>query len=171
MKKALSVLLILLLLSGSASAMTVAQFVERYNDNKGEGSPVIADEFYLINDVAVLTKSELRDVVCVTIIPGSAEKLEDCTITSAALKHKPRCNTSVFLTNIAAAVSAVYPEIPEQERFAEIVRTLRQSEYYFGNSYWPEAPIPYTTEHMGQFVYFEETDYYTFLFSFSQDQP
>ena len=171
MKKILSVILFLSLVISSASALTLSDFVERYNEQKGKGSPIYIRDQFVFDDTIFLTGYEERDRVIAIFVPGSSESLKDCTIKSIALKHKPRCQPSVFLTNIAAAVAAAYPDIPEDERLAEIFRSLRQSEYFFGYSYWPEAPVPYNTEHMGQFVYQEEVSYLTFLFSVPEDLP
>lgn len=171
MKKILSILVASLFLFSTASAMTLSQFVERYNEYKGKGSPVSIHEQFVSENTIFLSRYEERDMVIAIFNPESSDQLENRTIKSIALKHKPRCAPSVFLTNIAAAVAAVYPDIPEEERMAEIFRTLRQSEFFFGNSYWMESPVPYNTEHMGQFVYYEEINYYTFLFTFPEDQP
>ena len=171
MKKIIAALLISVMISGSASALTVSDFVERYNKAVGKGSIISSREQFISDNVWMLSGFEERDMVIAVFNPKSAENPKDCNITSIALKHKPRCKPSVYLTNIAAAVEAVFPDIPETERLSDILRTMRQSEYYFGYSYWPKAPVPYNTEHMVQFVYQEETDYYTFLFSIPEDLP
>lgn len=166
MKKASVLLIVLaLLISGSASALTVSEFTARYNAEIGEGFHLPLWEQYIQNNTWFLSGADMRDMVIVVFDPSSAEKPADCTITSVALKHKPRVSISVFLNNISAAVAAFYPDIPESERLADIMHCITHGDHLLGYGYSPDGPIAWNPAHMVQFVYQEKSDYYTFLFS------
>lgn len=170
MKKTVAMFLILLLLTGCASAVTVSEFVERYNQDIGDGFRAVLWDEYISKDVWFLSASDQRNVVAVMFDPDSADDPRDCTVTAVCLKHKPRVSVGVFINNIAAALAATFPEIPEEERLAEALRCLRTGDKVFGTGYFQDDPIPYNTEHMGQFVYQEEDSYHTFLYSLSEKE-
>lgn len=165
MKKALSLLMLSLFLMNSAYALTASEFVERFNQDIVEGFRVFMREEYLEDNVWFLTGMDSRNIVAIMLDLESAETPEDCAITAVALKHKPRVSVGVFINNIAAALAATFPEIPEEERLAEAMRCLRTGDKVFGTGYFQDDPIPYNTARMGQFVYQEEDSFHTFLYS------
>lgn len=159
---ALTLALVLICLAGSASAVTVSEFVERYNAAIGDGFRVYLMDIGLDDDFWWVGTDE-RGPVAVQFDKESAADPKDCTVIRVFIRHKPRVSVGVFINNISAALAAVYPEIPEDERLAEAMRAIRSGDYVLGNGYIWTSPAPYNSDHMGQFVYQEETDYQTLL--------
>lgn len=162
MKRFLALVLILCCLAGSASALTVSEFVERFNVAVGDGWHVYLQEIGLTNDFWWVN-TDNRGPIAVQFDPASAEDPKDCTVLRIFVRHKPRVSVGVFINNICAALAAAYPEIPEDVRMAEAMRAIRAGDYTLGFGYVWTAPAPYNSEKMGQFVYQEETDYQTLL--------
>lgn len=162
MKRVFALVLILCCLVSTASAVTVSEFVQRFNDENGDGWPVYLEPIGLSDDFWWVSTDQ-RGPIAVQFDPASAEKPEDCTVLRIFVRHKPRVSVAVFINNISAALAAAYPEIPEDERLAEAMRAVRYGDYVLGFSYVWTAPAPYKSAHMGEFVYQEETDYQTLL--------
>ena len=165
MKRIVALLLAAICLCGSAGAITVSEFAERYNADIGKGFHATLWEEYIVDSAWFLSDSDQRNLVIVTFDPASAEDPKDCTVTAVALRHKPRVSVAVFLNNVCAALAAAFPDVSEEERLAEAMRCFRCGDQVHGLGYFQDDPVPYDTAHMGQFVYQEETDWHTFLFS------
>ena len=165
MKKVFAFALVLVILAGlvvSAQALTVAEFVERFNVENGDGWPVALEPIGLLDDFWWVSTDQ-RGPIAVQFDPASADDPKDCTVLRIFVRHKPRVSVAVFMNNISAALAAAYPDIPEDERLAEAMRAVRYGDFVLGFSYVWTAPAPYRSAHMGEFVYQEETDYQTLL--------
>lgn len=165
--KRLFVLLLVLVLSlsvSSASAITAGEFVERYNQAMGEGMWVKPYPDYYVNGFWFLSGSEMRIVIALKLGPFEDDP-NDAEVLSVAVKKKPRISDSSFVNTIASALDAVYPDVPETERYADIARCLLTYDRVFGAYYGiQDFAITYHSEKMGDFVYSEETEYHTFMF-------
>ena len=170
MKKVLALVLLLCCLVGSAQALTVSEFVERYNADIGKGFyTVYAREDWIEKEFWFVSGHDERHMVILRFDPNSADQLPACRVVSVFVKHKPRVSVSTFINNMAAALGAAYPDIPEETRLTELVRCLRVRDQVLGYGFGDDAPAPYHSEIFGEMVYQEETDYQTFLFSLPEE--
>lgn len=170
MKKILSLVLILCCLVGSAYALTVSEFVDRYNDAIGKGFYTVrANELYIEGDYWFVSGSDNRQMVILFIDKDSSDNALNYTVKSVLVRHKPRVSVGVFINNISSALAASFPDVPEDERLAEAMRCLATLDRDFADYSSSGTAYPWNTEHMGQFVYQEETEYQTFLFSMTDE--
>lgn len=170
MKKVCILTLVLCILTSTASALTVSEFCERYNDAIGEGFYTVRmDESCIQNDYWFVSGTDTRQMVILTIDKTSSDTPSDYMVKSVLVRHKPRVSVGVFMNNIAASLAAAFPDVPEDERLADTMRCLGLLDSYFADYYSSGTAYPLNTEHMGQLVYQETTDYDTFLFSLSAE--
>lgn len=170
MKKILVLALVLCCLTASAQALTVSEFVDRYNTDIGKGFyTVYAREDWIEGDFWFVSGHDNRHMVILEFDPNSANQAADCSVLSVFVKHKPRVSVSTFINNMAAALGAAYPDVPEETRLSELVRCIRVRDQVLGYGFGDDAPAPYHSEFFGEMVYQEETDYHTFLFSLPED--
>lgn len=162
MKKVFCVALVVCLLFTSAHALTVEEFVHRFNEAVGEGFPLWLTNSVNASNVWFLTTDE-RAPVAVQFDPLSAPEPKNCRILFVFVRIKPRISVGVFMNNISAAMAAVHPEIPEDERLSEAMRALMAGDNVLGYGHVWDAPAPYNSEHMGQLVYEETSTWRTFL--------
>lgn len=171
MKKILVIVLALCFFTASAQALTVSEFVERYNADVGKGFyTVYAREDWIEGDFWFVSGHDDRHMVILKIDSTSADHYTECRVVSVFVKHKPRVSVSTFMNNMSAALAAAFPDVPEDIRLAELMRCLRVRDQVLGYGFGDDAATPYHSEYFGEMVYQEETSYHTFLFNLPEDQ-
>lgn len=172
MKKLFALVLCLCCLSGSASAVTVREFVDRYNAEVGEGFYTLrADENYISGEWWIVSGVDDRHIVGLQFQDTDSRDLADALVTSVAIKKKARVSVSTFINNAASAMAAAFPDVPEETRLAELLRCIRVRDKVLGYGPTDNAASPYNSEIFGQMVYQEENNYDTILFNLPEAQP
>ena len=171
MKRILAVALLLCLLTTSAQALTVSEFVSGYNAAIGKGfyTAYIHDDL-VQDDFLFTTGHDDRHMVILKLDRESADRVEDCRVIYVTVKHKPRVSVSTFMNNMSAALAAAYPDVPEDVRLSELVRCLCVRDGVLGYGFGDDAPTPYQSTYFGEMVYQEKTDYHTFLFRLPEEE-
>lgn len=77
----------------------------------------------------------------------------------------------ILLLSNASAMAAVFPDVPEEIRLAEIIRCMRVGDRDLSLYVTDTQAVPYHSEYFGEMVYQEETNQFTFLFSVPKEQP
>lgn len=166
MKKllALTLALAVILAAVPASALTVREFVQLYNEAVGKGFHLYPETVYMKKSANewFLEPDERCPVVVVYEPVDGADPL-DYPVMGAYIRHKPRVSLAVFLNNVSAMVAAVYPDVPEDERMAWIMRAMIEGDRVESFGYFWEHPVITITDNLGMFVYEEATDYQTFF--------
>ena len=166
MKKlfALVLALAVILAAVPASALTVGGFVKLYNKAVGNGSPLYPDTALISEPNKVwFLESDTRCQVAVLYNPVDGADPLNYPVTAACVIRRSNGSVGVFLNSINAAMAALYPEIPEEERMAEITRSLIEGVRVRSYSDTWDESVYYVTTHMGLFTYQEKDGTQTFL--------
>ncbi len=171
MKKLFSMILILALICPvCASAVTVSEFVERYNADIGEGEyNVYVNEMFISGEWWFVSGADSRHTVGVMFDTSAADPAQ-AEILSVTVRQTRRVSVSTFINNASAALAAVFPDVPEDIRLSELVRCLRVRDKVLGLYYTERQAVPYHSEYFGEMVYQEDQSYNTILFSPASDQ-
>ena len=160
MKKCMVVLAVLLLYAvqsiAPALALTVEEFVQRYNENCGESFHLRMDWFSPDEERNIwflLASTRDGDSVSVQYDPQSAENPEQCLIKKIFVMHKPRTSVGRFVARADLALKAAYPDMDPEARARIIIGAMEHAEILFGES--PADAIAYNVDEIGQFVYQE----------------
>lgn len=171
MKKFLSLFLILALFCPiCAQAVTVTEFVERYNADIGEGEyKVYLNEMLISGEWWFVSGTDSRQTVGVMFDTSAADPAQ-AEVLSVTVRQTRRVSVSTFINNASAALAAVFPDVPEDIRLSELVRCLRVRDKVLGLYYTERQAVPYHSEYFGEMVYQEDQSYNTILFSPAVDQ-
>lgn len=166
MKKAVSLLLVLVLILGAvpASALTVGNFVKLYNKAVGNGPLLYPDTAYIYEAGNVwFLEPDARCQVAVIFTPVDGADPLNYPVNAACVVHKSDVSVGYYLNCICAAVAALFPEVPESERMSDIMRTLVEGVRVRSYSFTWDDSVYYITNQMGLFTYQEKEDAHTFL--------
>ena len=164
MRKVFALSLVLCILPLCAHALTVNEFMERYNPQIGKGFyNAYADEDLISGNHWFITGQDSRHMVVLEIDPESAERPTDCAVVNIFVRHKPRVSVSTFINNMSAVLAAVWPDVPEEVRLTELVNCLRVRDKVLGYSQSDDTAVPYHSEYFGEMVYQETSEYDTLL--------
>ena len=171
MKKLFSLILILVLLCPvCASAVTVSEFVERYDADIGKGDyKVYANELFISGSWWFVSGSDDRHTVGIEFDTSAADPTQ-ADVLCVTVRAKRRVSTSTFLNNASAALAAVFPDVSEDIRLSELVRCLRVRDKVLNLFYNEYQAVPYHSEYFGEMVYQEDLSYITLLFRPSVDE-
>ena len=172
MKRIVIFVISLILLLSNASALTVSEFVERYNKELGEGYYTVYSRMDYVQDGFLFaTGTDDRHMVILQIDFDTADSLDNAKVEKVFIRMKARVKPSTFMNNISSAMAAVFPDVPEEIRLAEIIRCMRVGDRDLGLYVTDTQAVPYHSEYFGEMVYQEETNQFTFLFSVPKEQP
>ena len=164
MKKVISIILLFLLLTGSASAITVSEFVERYNQRVGKGFyTAYMNQDNIIDNTWFITGPDTRQMVALKLVPDFSNDPTQAIIETIFIRQTRRVSISTFINNTVSALSAAFPDISEETIMVEIVKCLRTRDNLFGYEYTEEAAIPYHSPVFGEMVYQESSSNNTIL--------
>lgn len=166
MQKAISFALAIILccLLASADALTVREFVDRYNENCGESYKLTPDWFPPEDEDTIWFLSNYStsgDTIAVYIDRASADDPMDYLIETIFVRHKPRTSVGRFMAMSDLSMQAAFPDMDPEQRARIILDSMMHSEILFGET--PENPIANNVEAIGQFVYQETVEYDTFM--------
>ena len=147
-----------------ASALTVQEFVDRYNANCGESYKLTPDWFPLEDGDNIWFLSAYSysgNTVAVYVNRTEADDPMEYTIETIFVRHKPRTSVGRFMAMADLSMQAAFPDMPPEQRAKIILDSMKHSEILFGEA--PEDPIANNVDAIGQFVYQETIEYDTFM--------
>ena len=156
-------------LLASADALTVREFVDRYNENCGESYKLTPDWFPPEDEDSIWFLSNYStsgDTIAVYIDRAGAENPMDYLVETIFVRHKPRTSVGRFMAMADLFMQAAFPEMPPEQRAKIILDSMTHSEILFGEA--PENPIANNVNQIGQFVYQETIEYDTLLIPVTQ---
>ena len=167
MRKAICMVLCVLLIFGiicNASALTINEFVERYNKSCGESYKLTPDWFPPEENDKIWFLSAYSysgDSISVLFVRNEKADPMQYQIDTVFVRHKPRTSVGRFVSMADLCMAAVFPEMDPTERARIILDCMMHSEILFGEA--PESPIANNVAGIGQFVYQETVEFDTLL--------
>ena len=166
MKKLFAVILALavILAAVPASALTVTEFVERYNAATGHGFNLEMNDYFIMDNNTWVLDTDQDCLVGVFYDPLSSFDSASYKVTGVVVARSTKASVGTFMNAIGAALEAVYPDEPETVRLYSVVMAMRAGDSVWGMGQRWTRPVAFNTEHMGQFVYQEKSDRFMFMF-------
>lgn len=171
MKKAVSLILaaLVIFLAVPASALTVPEFVERYNAAAGRGLTLEANDALISGNNIWFLNMDEDCLVAVMYNPLSALEAREYSITDVYVMCSPSSSVGAYVNAVGAALAAVYPDVPEETRLYSAMMAMRAGESVWGMRQRWTQPVVFKSEAMGDLVYQEKADRYTFLFGVPEE--
>lgn len=171
MKKAIAVLIALLLIPSTSFAMTAQEFVDAYNGIQAAKAPdAVLLDVWRDGSVWFVTAPYGDAYISLIMDMDSAETPQQCNITSVAVSQAVGGSAGQYLALCSWALATAYPDMDAAERDALITRAIGWSYTLFGDgAYYPVAYKQNTD--IGDIVYQENRNGCTIMFPAPEVAP